>query len=158
MSANKPTNVKCRENNSIMQWIFLILAVGAALAELHSGTFYLAGVAAAALLTTLIGFWVRDDLLIVVFLVLCAILAAAVTLSRRSWVRNKALEDFDVGQSVTVHGVSPNGTRLLVSYRGVSWEAVMDDGSVLAPGDTAIILRKTDKLLHLALPPGVVRG
>jgi hypothetical protein len=29
----------------------------------------------------------------------------------------------------------------------------MEDGSVLAPGATAIIMRKTDKLLHLALPP-----
>ena len=41
----------------------------------------------------------------------------------------------------------------MVSYRGTNWEAVMDDGAVLAPGDTAIIARKTDKLLHLVLPP-----
>jgi hypothetical protein len=27
----------------------------------------------------------------------------------------------------------------------------MEDGSVLAPGATAVILRKTDKLLHLGL-------
>ena len=45
----------------------------------------------------------------------------------------------------------------MVSYRGANWEAVMDDGSVLAPGDTAIIKRKTDKLLHLALPPKVAQ-
>jgi membrane protein implicated in regulation of membrane protease activity len=39
-----------------MQWVFLILALSAALAELHTGTFYLTGVAVAALLTTLLGF------------------------------------------------------------------------------------------------------
>jgi hypothetical protein len=49
--------------------------------------------------------------------------------------------------------VSPQGNCLLVSYRGVDWEAVMEDGSVLAPGSTAIIMRKSDKLLHLASAP-----
>ena len=85
-----------------MQWAFLVLAVLAALVELHTGTFYLAGVAAAALLTTLIGFWVRDDLLIFVFLLLCAMLTAAVTLSRRKWAHSKALADFDIGQTVSM--------------------------------------------------------
>jgi membrane protein implicated in regulation of membrane protease activity len=141
-----------------MQWAFLVLAVCAALSELHTGTFYLAGVAAAALVTTLIGFWVRDDLLIVVFLLLCAILTAAVMLSRRTWAHSKALVDFDIGQSVSISGILPHEHRLIVSYRGANWEAVMEDGSVLAPGDTAIILRKTDKLLHLALPPGVAQA
>ncbi len=45
----------------------------------------------------------------------------------------------------------------MVSYRGVDWEAVMEDGSVLAPGRAAVIVRKTDKLLHLALPPEAAR-
>src|SRR5487761_1972528 len=114
-----------------MQWFFLVLALLAALVELHTGTFYLAGVAAAALLTTVIGFWLRDDLLIVVFLVLCAALMAAVMRSRRKWTRGKALADFDVGQIVSVQSVLPHGNRLLVSYRGTNWEAVMDDGSVI---------------------------
>jgi len=141
-----------------MQWAFLVLAVLAALVELHTGTFYLAAVAAAALLTALIGFWIRGDLLIFVFLVLCAILTVAVMLSRRTWARSKGLADFDIGQSVSVRGVSPQGDRLMVSYRGTTWEAVTDDGSVLAPGDVAIIKRKTDKLLHLALPPKVAQS
>ena len=136
-----------------MQWAFLVLAVLAAVVELHTGTFYLAAVAAAAGLTTLIGFWIRDDLLIFVFLFLCALLTASVMLSRRSWPHGKALADFDIGQTVSLCGMSPNGQRLIVSYRGANWEAVMEDGSVLAPGETAIIMRKTDKLLHLALPP-----
>jgi membrane protein implicated in regulation of membrane protease activity len=135
-----------------MQWVFLVLALSAALAELHTGTFYLAGIAGAALLTTLIGFWVRGDLLIFAFVVLCAILTAAVTLHRRRRARSKGLADFDIGQTVTVGDVPPHGNRLLVSYRGANWQAVMEDGSVPAPGSTAIVKRKTDKLLHLALP------
>ncbi len=137
-----------------MQWSFFVLAVLAALVELHTGTFYLAGVAAAALLTTLIGFWIRDDLLIFVFLLLCVVLTVAVTLSRRSRAHSKALADFDIGQSVSISGVSPLGHHLIARHRGANWEAVMEDGSVPAPGETAVIVRKTDKLLHLALPPG----
>jgi membrane protein implicated in regulation of membrane protease activity len=141
-----------------MQWAFLILAVLAALAELHSGTFYLAGVAAAAVVTAVIGIWIRDDLLIVVFLLLCALLTVAVMLSRRTWMHSKALVDFDIGQRVSIRSISPHGHRLVVSYRGAEWEAVVDDGAVLAPGDTAVITRKTDKLLHLALPSAIVRA
>jgi membrane protein implicated in regulation of membrane protease activity len=135
-----------------MQWVFLVLALLAALAELHTGTFYLASVAAAALLTSLLGFWLRGDLLIFAFVVLCAILTGAVMLSRRHRARTKGLADFDIGQTVTIRDVPPPGNCLTVSYRGVNWQAVMEDGSVPAPGSTAIIKRKTDKLLHLALP------
>lgn len=140
-----------------MQWVFLVLALWAALVELHTGTFYLAGVAVAALLTTLIGFWVRGDLLILVFVLLCVALLAAVLLVRRKRGRGKALPDFDIGQSVSVQTAPRPDHRLLVSYRGTNWEAVMDDGAAVAPGDTAIIMRKTDKLLHLALPPKVAQ-
>jgi membrane protein implicated in regulation of membrane protease activity len=136
-----------------MQWAFLVLGLLAALVELHTGTFYLAGIATAAVLTTLIGFWIRDDLLIFVFVLLCAILMAAVMLYRRHRARGNELADFDIGQTVTISSVSQQGNSLMVSYRGVNWHAVMADGSVLAPGATAIILHKTDKLLHLALPP-----
>lgn len=136
-----------------MQWVFLVLALGAALVELHTGTFYLAGAAAAAVLTALTGFWIRGDLLIFVFVFLCAILMSAVMLYRRHRARGKKLADFDIGQTVTIRSVSPQGNCFMVSYRGVNWDAVMEDGSVLAPGATAIIMRKTDKLLHLSSPP-----
>lgn len=139
-----------------MQWVFLVLALLAALVELHTGTFYLAG-AAAALLTALTGFWIRGDLLIFVFVLLCAILMGAVMLYRRHRAHGKDLADFDIGKTVTIRSISPQGNRLMVSYRGVDWEAVMEDGSVLAPGGSAIIMRKTDKLLHLALPPEMAR-
>jgi membrane protein implicated in regulation of membrane protease activity len=138
---------------SLMQWAFLVLTLFAALVELHTGTFYLAGVAAAALFATLIAFWIRGDLLIFVFVFLCLILVAAIMLYRRRRARGEELADFDIGQTVTVRGASPQRNRLMVSYRGTIWEAVMEDGSVLAPGGTAAIVRKTDKLLHLALPP-----
>jgi membrane protein implicated in regulation of membrane protease activity len=141
------------KKGSPMQWVFLVLAVGAALVELHTGTFYLAAAAVAALLTALTGFWIRGDLLIFVFVFLCAILMAAVMLYRRHWARGKDLADFDIGQTVTIRNVSPQGNCLMVSYRGVNWDAVMEDGSVLAPGGTAIIMRKSDKLLHLSSPP-----
>jgi membrane protein implicated in regulation of membrane protease activity len=140
-----------------MQWVFLVLAVLAALSELHTGTFYLAGVAVAALLTTVIGFWIRDDWLIFVFVVLCAVLMAAVMLLRRHQGRSRLLADFDVGQTVTVRDVAPHGNRLTVSYRGANWEATMDDGSLLSPGDVAVIARKTDKLLYLVIPPKPAR-
>lgn len=135
-----------------MQWLFLVLALLAALAELHTGTFYLAGVAAACLLTALIGFGIPGNLLIVVFVVLCAVLLGAVMLGRRHQARTKDLADLDLGQTVTISDVPPPGSCLTVSYRGVNWQAVMEDGSVPAAGSTAIIKRKTDKLLHLALP------
>jgi membrane protein implicated in regulation of membrane protease activity len=135
-----------------MQWVFLVLALSAALAELHTGTFYLAGVAAVALLTALLGFWIRGELLIFAFMVLCAIPTAAIMLHRRHQARTKGLADFDIGQTVTISDVPLQGNCLTVSYRGVNWQAVMDDGSIPTPGSTAIIKRKTDKLLHLALP------
>jgi membrane protein implicated in regulation of membrane protease activity len=135
-----------------MQWVFLVLALLAALAELHTGTFYLAGVAAAALLTALIGFGIPGDILIVVFVVLCAVLTGAVMLSRRHQARTEGLADLDIGQTVMISDVPPPGNCLTVSYRGVNWQAVMEDGSIPAAGSIAIIKRKTDKLLHLTLP------
>ena len=140
-----------------MQLGFLVLALLSVLIELNTGTFYLAAVAAAALITAVTGFWIRDDLLIIVFLLLCAVLLGAVTLARRTWTRRRPLADFDIGQRVSVRSVSPHGDRLLVTYRGTDWEAVMDDGAAPAPGDIAIIARKTDKLLHLVPPRKVAQ-
>lgn len=135
-----------------MQWVFLVLALSAALAELHTGTFYLAGVAAAALIAALLGFWVRGELLIFAFVVLCAIPTAAIMLRRRHQAHTQGLADFDIGQTVTIRDVALQGGCLIVRYRGVDWQAVMEDGSVPASGSTALIKRKTDKLLHLVLP------
>jgi membrane protein implicated in regulation of membrane protease activity len=135
-----------------MQWGFLVLALCAAVAELNTGTFYLAGVAVAALLTVGAGFWIRGDLLIFAFVGLCTIFAAAVSLFRRR-THGGGLADFDIGQTVTIRGASPQGDHLRVSYRGSDWEAVMEDGSVPMPGAAAVIVRRTDQLLHLAIQP-----
>jgi membrane protein implicated in regulation of membrane protease activity len=121
-----------------MQWVFLVLGLVAALAELQSGTFYLAGVAVASFLTALGGFWVGPDW------------HPVVLLRRRLAAGGRALPDPDVGQMVTVVSVSDESGRLVVSYRGSRWEAVMDKGAVVGPGQVAVITRKTDKLLHLA--------
>ena len=134
-----------------MQWVFLVTAIWAALVELHTGTFYLAGVAAASLLTMLVGFWLRSDWLIFVFVALCAVFTLGVTLLRRLQWRTAGLADFDVGQSVTVSRAPGPDGRLAVRYRGTEWEAVMDDGATPAAGDAAVITRKSDKRLHLVM-------
>jgi membrane protein implicated in regulation of membrane protease activity len=135
-----------------MQWIFLVLGLAAAVFELTSGTFYLAGVAAAAFLTALAGIWLAPGSLPIVFVVLSLAVLPAVLLLRRNLAGTRPLPDADIGQSVTVISVAAATGHLIVAYRGSRWEAVVDDGKLPAPGQSAIITARTDKLLHLALP------
>jgi membrane protein implicated in regulation of membrane protease activity len=135
-----------------MQWMFLVLGLVAAVCELATGTFYLAGLAAAALLTALAGLWVAPGMLPVAFVILCIAVLPAVRLLRRRLARSRALPDADIGQSVTVVSVAAETRHLVVSYRGSRWDAVVDKGMLPAPGQSAVITAKTDKLLHLALP------
>jgi membrane protein implicated in regulation of membrane protease activity len=130
--------------------MFLVLGLVVAIAELSSGTFYLAGVAAAAFLTSLTGFWIRADWLPLAFLVFCIGLLPVVRLLRQRLSRGRTLPDPDVGQIATVVSVSEASGRLVVSYRGSRWDAVLDRGKMPEPGQSATITRKTDKLLHLA--------
>jgi membrane protein implicated in regulation of membrane protease activity len=132
-----------------MQWVFVVVGLLAALAEMHTGTFYLAGIAAAAIATAGLGFWVFGDGLVYVFVVLCAGVTGLVMLTRRRRMLGRDLADFDIGQTVSVLSISHPGNRLTVGYRGAQWDAVMADGSAAAPGDSAVIARRTDKLLHL---------
>lgn len=138
------------ERTLALQWVFLVLGLVAAIAELNSGTFYLAGVAVAALLTSLSGLWIRADWLPIVFLVFCIGLLPAVLLLRRRLSRGRTLPDPDVGQIVTVVSISEGSGRIVVSYRGSRWEGVLERGEMPLPGQSATITRKTDKLLHLA--------
>jgi len=138
------------ERNLALQWMFLVLGLVAAIAELNSGTFYLAGAAAAAFLTSLSGFWIRADWLPIAFLVFCVGLLPVVLLLRRRLSPGRTLPDPDVGQIVTVVSVSEGSGRLVVSYRGSRWDAVLERGKMPEPGHSATITRKTDKLLHLA--------
>lgn len=132
-----------------MQWVFVVVGLLAALAEMHTGTFYLAGIAAAAIATAGLGFWIAGDWLVYVFAGLCVGVTGLVMLTRRRQVPGRDLADFDIGQTVSVLSISHSGNRLTVGYRGTQWDAVMEDGSVATPGDSAVIVRKTDKLLHL---------
>ncbi len=138
-----------------MQWMFLVLALLAALAEMHTGTFYLAGIAAVALLTAASGFWVSDTNAVYLFVVLCVGVIGVIAMTRRRRMRTQALPDFDIGQSVFVLTAPAPDARITVRYRGTVWQATMDDGSVPAPNDTATIVAKADKLLHLVATPKV---
>ncbi len=138
------------ERTVALQWVFLVLGLVAAIAELNSGTFYLAGIAAASFLTALAGFWIGADWLPLAFLVFCVALLPLVVMLRRGLSRGRTLPDADVGQIVTVVSVAEESGRLVVSYRGSRWDAVMDRGTMLEPGQSAVITKKTDKLLHLA--------
>lgn len=135
-----------------MQWSFVVLGLLAALAEMHTGTVYLAGVAAAAFLTAGLAFWLPDTWTIVAFAVFCTGIALAVKHAGSSRGGRKSLADFDVGQTVSVTAVAGPDRRITVVYRGAEWNAVMDDDSAVAPGDVAVIARKTDKQLHLVRP------
>ena len=140
-----------------MAWLFLVLALWAALVELHSGTFYLAAVAVAAMIAAVAGIWVRGDLLPFVFLLACVAMLPPAMYARRRLARRRGLADFDIGQEVTVLEVSPGRDRLVVSHRGSRWDAVLDSGPAPQVGDLAVIVRKSGAVLHLATRPGASR-
>jgi len=135
-----------------MQWIFVVAGLLAALAEMHTGTIFLAGVALAAFVAAGLGYWITGTALVEIFAALCVGITVAIAVFRGKRARGVDTIDFDIGQTVSVLGPAAHGEHLIVSYRGVEWDAVMADGSVAKPGDNAVIVRKTDKLLHLAAP------
>ncbi len=132
-----------------MQWLFLVLALSAALAELHTGTFYLAAVAAVALITAVLGTWIDEEHLIITFAVGCVAACALVWLYHRNASRKPAFPDFDAGHDVTVEAVNPGENRLTVSYRGTRWDAVLDHGPAPAVGARVRITHKTGSILHV---------
>ncbi len=140
-----------------MAWLFLVLALWAGLVELHSGTFYLAAVAVAAMIAAVAGIWVRGDLLPFVFLLAAAAMLPPAMYARRRLARRRGLVDFDIGEQVTVLEVPPGHDRLIVSHRGSRWDAVLDSGPTPEAGDRAVIVRKDGSLLHLATRPGASR-
>ncbi|MDR3538754.1 MAG: NfeD family protein [Acetobacteraceae bacterium] len=132
-----------------MQWVFLVLALSAALAELHTGTFYLAAVAAVSLATWVLGFWLPEEPLIFVFVGGCVVAVALVWFYHRHLPHGRVLADFDTGQEATVAAVLPGG-RLTVTYRGTRWDAVLDGGPPPPVGTVLRITRKTGSVLHVA--------
>ena len=140
-----------------MAWLFLVLALWSALVELHSGTFYLAAVAVAALIAAVAGIWLRADLLPFVFLLACAAMLPPAIYGRRRLARRRGLADFDIGQEVTVLELLPGRDRLIVSHRGSRWDGVLESGPAPQVGDRVVIVRKSGAVLHLANRTGAPR-
>ncbi len=136
-----------------MQWVFLVLALSAALAELHTGTFYLAGVALVAFATFVTGFWLPDDPLIYIFAVGCVLAVVIVWLWRKTLPQDSGLADFDTGGEAMVAAISRDPTRLTVTYRGTRWDAVLESGPPPEIGSLLQITGKTGSVLHVAAPP-----
>lgn len=132
-----------------MQWMFLVLALLAALVELHSGTFYLAALSLVSLATFGLGFVLREDFLILAFFLLSGVAFLGVWVWRRRLGGRDRLGDFDLGQIVLVNGpVGPDGI-VAVQYRGTRWMAEMADGEVPLPGLPASIVGRRGNVLRL---------
>ena len=133
-----------------MQWIFLGICIAAAAIEAHVGTLWFASLAFAGGISFAAGFWMTDIPLVALFLGTCALGTATAWWIGRRRRGEQAQLDFDVGHEVVV-GHSASG-GLTATYRGVVWEAAMDDGSLPEPGSKAIIARRSDKTLWLIRP------
>lgn len=137
-----------------MLFVYVIIAFVAGVAELFTGTFYLAAVALAALFTAITGLLLPGTILHWVFLGFCLVLLPA-GMAFRHHLASKAqgLQDFDLGQGVDVIGGPDQNDHYTVRYRGSEWMAVVDDGPAPCAGDRAVIIGKTDNLLHLGVLP-----
>lgn len=137
-----------------MLFVYVILAFVAGISELFTGTFYLAAVALAALFTAITGLILPGTVLHWVFLGYCLVLLpAGMWLRHRLARKAQGLTDFDLGQGVEVIGGPDQNEHYTVHYRGSEWMAVVDDGPAPSPGDRAVIIGKTDNLLHLGVLP-----
>lgn len=137
-----------------MQWMFLILALGAALVELHSGTFYLAAIALIALIIFGLGFFVREEFLLLLFLALSAGAMVAIWVWRRRRRGRDKLADLDLGQVVVVNAAAGADGTLRVRYRGTDWVGEMAAGPAPAIGAAASIIGKRGNVLRLAAIDG----
>lgn len=135
---------------SILQWAFLALAIGAAIAELHFGTIYLAGLALAALLTVGAGFVFGDTPDIVVFLAACAgVIVAVPAIRRRFGGRRPA--DLDIGQTVVLIAPGRHPGEAIVDYRGARWEADIDPATPVRAGAPGRITARQGNRLAVAI-------
>jgi len=133
-----------------VEWVFLVLALSAGLVELHTGTFYLAAIAAVSFITFVLGFFLPDETLFLLFVALCFASLVLVWRLRKRLARGKGLRDLDAGEEVMITAIAPGGNHVVVAYRGARWDAVMDDGSHPEIGGIARIVRKNGNVLHLA--------
>ncbi len=123
---------------SILQWSFLLLAIGAAIAEVHSVTIYLAGVAVAALLATLAGFWVKGGAEVAVFAAASLGVLAAVPPLRRKLARKRTPE-LDLGETVVFVAPGARPGEAVVRYRGAQWQADIDPAEAVVAGQAGVI-------------------
>ncbi len=139
-----------------MQLLYLAIALVSGIAELFSGTFYLAAVALAAIVTLLSGLFLPHLILHWVFLAASAALIFLTALLRHSLASRQAgIDDLDIGQTVELlHGPDPEG-HYRVHYRGSDWSAVLENAAPpVCPGEAAIIVGREGSLLHIApIPP-----
>ncbi len=134
--------------------VYVVIAFVAGLVELFTGTFYLAAVALAALFTAITGLLLPGTVLHWFFLGFCLVLLpTGLWLRHRLAAKTKDLGDFDLGQGVDVVSGPDSNQQYSVRYRGAEWLAVVDDGPSPCPGDRAVIIAKTDNLLHLGVLP-----
>ncbi|MCE5387672.1 MAG: NfeD family protein [Acidithiobacillus sp.] len=143
-----------------MQLIYLLIAVIAGIAELFTGTFYLAAVALAALLALLAGFLLPELTLHWVFLGASLLfIVGASFLRHRLANRAAGIDDLDLGQrALVLQGPDPQGQYRL-QYRGSEWPAILapecQEGPI-CPGSSVVIVGRDGNLLHVApLPPSV---
>lgn len=137
-----------------MWLLYLVIAVVAGLAELFTGTFYLAAVALAAVFTLVADLFLPQAVLHWVFLGASIVLIAASTWLRHRLARKASgVDDLDLGQAVEIlRGPDPQGAYR-VKYRGSEWPAVLEDGGSACPGAAAVIVAREGNLLHIALLP-----
>lgn len=137
---------------SILQWGFLAIAIGTAIAELHFGTVYLAGVSLAALVTVGVGFLMGSDPEVLVFIAACAGVIVAVPVLKRRFPGRRN-EDLDVGQTVVFVKAGRCAGEAVVNYRGALWEADVDPSAPVAPGTAGRISARLGNRLTVVWPP-----
>lgn len=135
---------------SVLQWAFLVLAIGSAIAELHFGTIYLAGLALAALATVTVGFVAGPVPEVVVFGVACvAVIVAVPVLKRR--LGGRRAPDLDVGQTVVFVKEGRAAGEAVVNYRGALWEADIDPHETVVVGAAGRITARHGNRLKVAV-------
>lgn len=131
-----------------MAAVWLVLALLAVVAELHSRTLYLLALAAALIVAAGEGAlgWTLTPQLAGLILVSAAGFPLAGWFRRRL-ARVAGLAAADLGQDVQVVAVGRAGLR--VFYRGTEWDATVSGGTMPSPGDHLRIAAVNGSILEL---------
>ena len=131
--------------------VFLAAGILFALVEMHTLTFYLAGLSFAALLTALVAWvhpleWWQASVVFAVAALVSLPLMHKLRL-RMQGSREDPLADMDKGGIVTI--VEAHGGRLKVSYRDSLWEAVWEGGGHPHVGQRAEVVAREGSRLRI---------